>query len=70
MAVKLKLDVQVKIKGTLYQLVEDSSFVGLDCCKHCALLGKPCGKDNYPNLTALCMAFNKSKSTYFEKVIW
>lgn len=70
MAAKLKLDVQVKIKGSLYQLVEDSRYVGLDCCDHCALLGNPCAKGNYPSLTALCAAAPKSNSAYFEEVIW
>lgn len=70
MAYKHNLDVQVKVEGILYQLVEDPSTPLINCCNKCAFGHSFCDTDSDLGLMKLCTLNDKYEQTYFEEVIW
>lgn len=70
MAYKHNLDVQVKVEGILYQLVEDPSTPLINCCNKCAFEHSFCNVGNCLGLQNLCSINDKYEQTYFEEVIW
>lgn len=62
------MGVSLTIKGRHFELVQDPSSEGLECCDQCALLGEPCGLRDKQALTSLCCIDDEETNTYFKEV--